>query len=119
MYQFFHSSFQPLYFLCWEIGTPYSIYNRFHHILADIIGRIHIVEVIVMPVFHEMIRKTFEHFKQYSYCVGIVALPQKFINRFPIGFKQACDGIAITVYITFTEHSFDFCLGCISFFQMT
>ena len=38
-----------------------------HHLLTDIVRTIHIIEVIIMPVFHEVVSEAFENFEQDGY----------------------------------------------------
>ena len=74
MLQFFQSIFQPLQLCCWKIPAFDRADDCLHHVLANIVGTVHIIELVVMLVFLEVVSKAFEHFKQDGYSFGIAAL---------------------------------------------
>ena len=74
MLQLLQSVFQPLQLCCWKIPVFYTIDNCLHHVLANIIRTVHVIEIIVMLVLYEVVSEAFEHFEQDSYGFGILAL---------------------------------------------
>lgn len=64
MLQLLHSIFQSLQLYRWEFPAFDRTNDCLHHVLADIIGTVHIIEIIVMLVHHKMVDETFEDFEQ-------------------------------------------------------
>ena len=62
MLQFLQFVFQTLQLCYWKIPVFDAIDNCLHHILTNIIRIVHVIEIIVMLVFYEVISKAFEHF---------------------------------------------------------
>lgn len=74
MLQLLQFVFQPLQLCRWEIPIFDGIDDCLHHVLADIIGTVHIIEVVVMLVFHEVVSEASEDFNQDGYSICIIAL---------------------------------------------
>jgi hypothetical protein len=74
VFQFFQPVFQPLQLFCRKIFAFDGIDDCFQYVLANIIGRIHVIEVVVVFIFHKVVSETFEHFEQDGNSFGIVAL---------------------------------------------
>ena len=62
MLQLLQSVFQPLQLSCWKIHVFDAIDNCFHHVLADVIWTVHIIEIVVMLIFHKVVSEAFEYF---------------------------------------------------------
>ena len=67
MLQLLQSVFQPLQLCIGEIPILDSINDSLHHILTNIVGTVHVIEIVVMLVFHKVVSETFEHFEQDGY----------------------------------------------------
>lgn len=74
MLRFLQSVFQSPQLFRWKIPTLNRTDDCLHHILTNIVGTVHVIEIIVMLVFHKVVSKAFEHFEQDGYDFGIVAL---------------------------------------------
>lgn len=72
--QLFQSVFQTLQFFYGKILAFDRLYDCLHYVLANIIWTVHIIEIVVMLIFYEMVGEAFKYFEQDSYSFGIVAL---------------------------------------------
>ncbi len=74
MLQLLQFVFQPLQLCRWEIPIFDGIDDCLHHVLADIIETVHIIEVVVMLVFHEVLSEAFKYFELDGYSFTIITL---------------------------------------------
>ena len=62
MPQLLQSAFQPLQLCCWKIPVLDRADDCLHHILANIVRTIHVIEIVIMLVFYKVGCEDFEHF---------------------------------------------------------
>ena len=82
--QLFQSVLQPLQFLIGKVPSLDDSNDRFHHILTNIVGQIHVIEIGIAFIFHKVISEALKHFEQDGNGIGIIALAERIIDRFPV-----------------------------------
>ena len=71
--QLFQSVLQPLQFLIGKVPS-----------LDDSNDRIHVIEIGIVLIFHKVISEALKHFEQDGNGIGIIALAERIIDRFPV-----------------------------------
>ena len=51
-----------------------SINDFLHHILANIVRTVHVIEVVIMLIFHKVVSEAFKYFQQDGYSFDKIAL---------------------------------------------
>ena len=74
MLQLLQFVFLSLQFCHREIPAFNSIDDCLHLVLAEIIETVHIIEVVVMLVFHEVLSEAFKYFELDGYSFTIITL---------------------------------------------
>lgn len=74
MPQLLQSVFQTLQLHIGKIPILDRADDSLHHVLTDIIGAVHIIEIVVMLIFYEMIGEAFKYFQQDGYSFDKIAL---------------------------------------------
>ena len=74
MFQLLQFVFQSLQLFRWEIPVFEAIDDSLHHILANIVGTVHVIEVVIMLIFHKVVSEAFKYFQQDGYSFDKIAL---------------------------------------------
>ena len=74
MFQIFQTVFQTLQLCIGENSAFNSINDFLHHILANIVRTVHVIEVVIMLIFHKVVSEAFKYFQQDGYSFDKIAL---------------------------------------------
>lgn len=74
MFQLLQSIFQTLQLCIGENSAFNGINDFLHHILANIVRTVHVIEVVIMLIFHKVVSEAFKYFQQDGYSFDKIAL---------------------------------------------